>query len=126
MKTKSEKFVWIDPELPPEKQADIRKRLEQMADGHLQNEKGKMRQGIVDAFLELFTPEQVANLEEEIRQLHILKNPAKFRAELIILLVRMHVGGMLSDDSHKEEWKKLLHLEETAGGKEDDEKTKLP
>jgi hypothetical protein len=112
MKTKVEKVSWVDPNLSPEKQAEIKKRMEQMMTGHLQNEKGKMRQGIVDAFLELFPPEQVASLEQEIKQLHILRNPAKFRAELIILLVRMHIGGMVSDDSSKEEWRKLLHLDD--------------
>lgn len=112
MKMKVETFMHVDPKHSPEKQAEVRKVMEEYMKGAMQNEKGKMRSDIVEGFLKLFPSEQVKDLEEQIRQLHILENPKKFRAELIILLIRMYFGGLMSDAGAKDEMRKLLKLDQ--------------
>jgi hypothetical protein len=97
MKLKPQIFVHADPELPKEKQEEIKRALQKAASGHIQAAQGPAKAEFVKDFLALFPPERVVELEKEMRRLFDIEKFPKFRVEAISMLFDLFFGGLLSE-----------------------------
>lgn len=101
MKFKIEKFLHVSNDLSPEKQAEVARLLEEKMVGGIQNLTGTLRDQISSDFLAIFHPERVKQLEEDMKRLHSIKGYKKFRAELVLMMMDVFIGGLMSDDDDK-------------------------
>jgi len=95
MKIKMETtHIILKPDLTDEQKKEAMRGMEEYTKGMKQHEIGKARQQVADAFTKLIHPERVEKLEEQIATLQTIKNPKKFRAEVMLLLADAFQGGL--------------------------------
>lgn len=98
-----QQFLWVDPKLPADQQSQVKEKLVQASQGASQNLIGDKRREIANSFLEILDPERRKRLEEQISTLHGIKDDARFRVQLILLLIDAFHGGVLCGQEPKAE-----------------------
>ena len=95
MDFKLEQFMWVDPKLSLELQAEVTENLLRVSQGAAQNFVGEKRREMADGFLEVLEPDRRKKLEEQISTLHSIKDEARFKTQLLLLLVEAFYGGVV-------------------------------
>ena len=85
--------IVLSPDASAKKREAMRS-FEEHFKGMWQHEMGKARKQVADAFIKLVHPDRIGLVEEQIAALQSVKNPAKFRTEVILLLADAFQGGL--------------------------------
>lgn len=98
-----EKGFWVDPSLSEEQREEVTKGMRRVLEGAKQNFVGEKRREMAEGFLEAINPERRQKLEADIAALHTTKDEARFRIQVVLLLVDAFVGGMAFERIRQEE-----------------------
>lgn len=92
---KLQQFMWVDPKLSPELKAQVIENLQRVSQGAAQNFIGQKRRELADGFLQVLDVDRRKQLEEQIATLHGIKDAARFKTQLLLLLVEAFYGGVV-------------------------------
>lgn len=106
MEIRFSKILHVSSELTPEKQEEVRKKLEEYGRGAQQALLGESKREIAEEFLGSIAPERRKKLEAEIRRLYKVEDEKRFRVHLVLLLIDAFAGGYcLAADATNQEKK---------------------
>jgi hypothetical protein len=120
MEFKFEEFMNSYPELrklSAEKQAEIKAKWLKFAPGAEQQAIGWKRRAGAEAFLKLLKPEYKKELEKEISSLHLIKNEARFRVQILRLLGQVLYGGVFYEMTSEYTKRRVKGPRKAAGGR---------